>query len=154
MVTFTVPGQLRRFMRGHQRTAYTALFAASSAALKKLAADEKHIGGDTPGFLGVLHTWGRQLEYHPHIHYIVPGGCFDKTDGYWHSSRVDFYLPVTALSKIFRAKFRDAMIKTGLFGQINPIVWKLDWNVNCQAVGSSEGSIEETGTLCLQGGHH
>jgi hypothetical protein len=82
------------------------------------------------------------LEYHPHIHYIVSGGFFDKSNGYWHSSRVDFYLPVTALSKIFRAKFRDAMIKTGLFGQINPIVWKLDWNVNCQAVGSSEGSLK------------
>jgi len=142
MVTFTVPSQLRRFMRSHQRIAYAAFFAASSAALKKLSADEEFVGGDCPGFFGVLHTWGRQLEYHPHIHYIVPGGAFDKTSGYWHSSRVDFYVPVPALSKIFRAKFRDEMKKAGLFDQIDPIVWNIDWNVNCQAVGGSEASLK------------
>ena len=142
MVTFTVPRQLRRFMRSHQRIAYTALFAASSAALKKLSADKKFVGGDCPGFFGVLHTWGRQLEYHPHIHYIVPGGAFDKESGNWHSSRVDFYVPVQALSKIFHAKFRDEMKKAGLFDQIDPIIWSIDWNVNCQAVGSSEGSLK------------
>jgi len=142
MITFTVPEQLRRFIRSHQRIAYTALFAASSAALKKLSADEKFVGGDCPGFFGVLHTWGRQLEYHPHLHYIVPGGAFDKESGNWHSSRIDFYVPVPALSKIFRAKFRDEMEKSGLFDQINPIVWSMDWNVNCQAVGSSEASLK------------
>jgi hypothetical protein len=51
-------------------------------------------------------------------------------------------VPVAALSKIFKAKFRDEMIKVGLYNQINPVVWKLDWNVNCQAVGSSEGSLK------------
>ena len=142
MVTFTVPRQLRRFMRSHQRMAYSALFAASSASLKKLSSDEKFVGGNCPGFFGVLHTWGRQLEYHPHIHYIVPGGAFDKESGNWHSSRVDFYVPVSALSKIFRAKFRDEMKKAGLFDQLDPIVWNIDWNVNCQAVGSSEGSLK------------
>ena len=142
MVTFTVPEQLRRFMRSYQRIGYAALFAASSAALKKLSTDEKFVGGNSPGFFGVLHTWGRQLEYHPHIHYIIPGGAFDKESGIWHSSRIDFYVPVSALSEIFRAKFRDKMKNAGLFDQINPIVWKLDWNVNCQAVGSSEGSLK------------
>ena len=142
MVTFTVPEQLRRFMRSQQKDTYSAFFIASSAALKKLSADEKFIGGNLPGFFGVLHTWGRQLEYHPHIHYIVPGGALDKESGCWHSSRQDFYVSVFALSKIFRAKFRDEMIKAGLFDQINPVVWKLSWNVNCQAVGSSEGSLK------------
>lgn len=142
MVTFTVPEQLRRFMRGHQSITYSAFFTASSSALKTLSADEEFVGGGCLGFFGVLHTWGRQLEYHPHIHYIIPGGCFDKSSGYWHSSRVDFYVPVRALSKIFKAKFRDQMKKAGLFEQINPAVWKLDWNVNCQAVGSSEGSLK------------
>ena len=142
MVTFTVPQQLRRFIRSHQRTAYSAFFAASSAALKILSADEEFVGGNCPGFFGVLHTWGRQLDYHPHIHYIVPGGAFDKGSGNWHSSRVDFYVPVSALSKIFRARLQDEMKKAGLFDQIDPIVWNIDWNVNCQAVGSSEGSLK------------
>jgi hypothetical protein len=65
------------------------------------------------GFLSVLHTWGRTLEFHPHIHYIVPGGALSSTDGLWHPSRIDFYLPVKALSQIFKAKFRDAMREAG-----------------------------------------
>ena len=141
MITFTVPEPLRRFIRQNQRIAYSALFKASSEAIKKLALDEKYIGGDLPGFLGVLHTWGRTLEYHPHIHYIVPGGAFSTFDGLWHPSRVDFYLPVKALSKIFKAKFRKIMRDAGLLDQIPPEVWQVDWNVNSQAVGSSEASL-------------
>ena len=142
MITFTVPEQLRRFIRKNQKATYSALFKASSEAIKKLAADEKYIGGDLPGFLGVLHTWGRTLEYHPHIHYIVPGGALSTTDSLWHPSRIDFYLPVRALSKIFKAKFRDTMKDAGLFDQIPSEVWQIDWNVNSQAVGSSEASLK------------
>lgn len=107
MITFTVPQQIRRFIRSHQRACYAAMFKASSETIKKLVLDEKYIGGDLPGFLGVLHTWGRQLAYHPHIHYVVPGGALAKKDDRWHPSRIDFYLPVKAMSKIFKAKFRD-----------------------------------------------
>ncbi|HUV13505.1 MAG TPA: transposase [Acidobacteriota bacterium] len=142
MMTFTVPEQLRRFIRKNQRASYSALFKASSETIKKLALDEKYIGGDLPGFLGVLHTWGRTLEYHPHIHYIVPGGALSTTDGLWHPSRIDFYLPVRALSKIFKAKFKEAMKNARLFDQIPSEVWQLDWNVNSQAVGSSETSLK------------
>jgi ribosomal protein L32 len=72
LITFTVPDSLRHFIRKNQRIAYSALFKTSSEAMKKLAPDQHYIGGDLPGFFGVLHTWGRTLEYHPHIHYIVP----------------------------------------------------------------------------------
>jgi hypothetical protein len=120
MVTFTVPECVRDFIRGHQRSAYGALFKASAESIKKLAADERHIGGDLPGLVGILHTWGRQLQYHPHIHYIAPGGAFCGKDGNWHPSRLDFYLPVKALSKIYRAKFRDAMKAEGLLHLIDP----------------------------------
>jgi len=142
LLTFTVPESLRRFIRKNQRTAYSALFKASSEAIKKLVPDEKFIGADLPGFFGILHTWGRTLEFHPHIHYIVPGGALSSTDGRWHPSRIDFYLPVKALSKIFKAKFRDAMREAGLFDQIPQEVWQTDWIVNSQAVGSSEASLK------------
>ena len=130
LLTFTVPENLRRFIRKNQRVAYSALFKASSEAIKKLALDENYIGGDLPGFFGVLHTWGRTLEFHPHIHYVVPGGALSTTDGLWHPSRIDFYLPVKALSLIFKAKFHDAMKDAGLFDEIPPDVWQIDWNVN------------------------
>jgi hypothetical protein len=142
LITFTVPEQLRSFIRQHQRLGYSALFKASSEAIKKLAKDPKHIGGDLPGFFGVLHTWGRTLQYHPHIHYIVSGGALRSSDGSWHPSRIDFFLPVKALSKIFRAKFRDLMKRAKLFDQILPEVWQTDWNVNSQAVGSSEATLK------------
>ncbi len=74
MVTFTLPKQLRGVVRSNQRVAYAAIFKASALAIKKLSSDKKYIGGDLPRFFGVLHTWGRQLQYHPHIHYIIPGG--------------------------------------------------------------------------------
>lgn len=141
MLTFTVPAQLREFVRGHPREGYGALFEASAGAIKTLAADPKHIGADTPGFFGVLHTWGRQLQYHPHIHYVVPGGGFDSLDGRWHAADRGFYLPVRALSPIFRAKFRDAMEHAGLIEEIDPAVWRVDWNVNCQPVGDAKASL-------------
>jgi hypothetical protein len=142
LLTFTVPENLRRFIRKNQRVAYSALFKASSEAMKKLALDKHYIGGDLPGFFGVLHTWGRTLEYHPHIHYIVPGGALSSADGFWHPSRIDFYLPVRALSMIFKAKFRDEMMEAGLFDEIPSELWQIDWNVNSQAVGSSEASLK------------
>jgi len=142
MITFTVPAALRDFIRANGRTAYAALFRASSRTLKRLASEPTYFGGDIPGFFGVLHTWGRQMHYHPHIHYIVPGGALCRTDGLWHSSRTDFYLPVRALSIIFKAKFRDAMKEAGLFDQIPSDLWQIEWNVNSQAIGSSEASLK------------
>ena len=142
MLTFTVPEKLRRFIRSHQRVGYAAMFAASSQTIKKLAADPKYIGADMPGFFGVLHTWGRQMPYHPHIHYIVPGGALSKTDGKWHCSRIDFFLPVKAMSKIFKAKFRDIIKNSGLYSQIDSDVWNQNWVVNCQAIGAGEHSLK------------
>lgn len=141
MLTFTVPAHLRKFLRRHPREGYAALFAASSGAIKTLAADDKHLGADTPGFFGVLHTWGRQLQYHPHIHYVVPGGGFDSADGRWHAADRGFFLPVRALSPIFRAKFRAAMREVGLLAEIDAEVWTVDWNVNCQPVGDGQQSL-------------
>jgi hypothetical protein len=142
MLTFTVPEQLRAFLRAHQRLGYGALFEASAAAIKKLAPDPKFLGAHTPGLLGVLHTWGRQLQYHPHIHYLVPGGALSTHDGHWHASSPGFYLPVHALSAIFRAKFRHAMDEQGLLDEIPAAVWEVDWNVNCQAVGSGQVTLK------------
>jgi hypothetical protein len=142
LFTFTVPENLRPFMRKNQRLAYSALFKTSSDAMKKLALDQRHIGADLPGFFGVLHTWGRTLQYHPHIHYIVPGGALSTTDGHWHPSRIDCYLPLKALSIIFKAKFREQMKPAALFNQIPPEVWQCDWNVNSQAVPSSEACLK------------
>jgi len=137
LITFTVPEELRPFIRSNQRLGYSALFKASSYAIKRLAADSRYVGGDLPGFFGVLHTWGRQLHFHPHIHYLAPGGAFSTQDRRWHPSRLDFYLPVHALSKIFKAKFKQEMHKAGRLPDIPPQVWSQSWNVNVQPLGNA-----------------
>jgi hypothetical protein len=134
LVSFTLPAELRTLARSNQKTIYNLLFRASAAALQQLAQDPRFVGGRL-GMVGVLHTWTRQLLYHPHVHYIVTGGGLTD-DGRWRSSRKDFLVPVKALSPIFRAKFRDALKQTELFTQVDPRVWQKDWVVHSEPVGS------------------
>lgn len=142
MLTFTVPQQLRPFCRSHQRLAYETLFSAAAGAIKKLARDPRHIGTDLPGFTGVLHTWGRQLQYHPHVHFIVPAGGLSRNREEWLAAGNEFYLPVRALAKIVKARFKTAMEKNAVLPLIDPRVWQCSWNVNCQAVGDAEASLK------------
>jgi hypothetical protein len=141
MITFTVPQQLRRFIRSNPTKAYSAMFTASSQTLKAVAATTRFVGGDLPGFFGVLHTWGRQLQYHPHIHYVVPGGAVSKSDGTWHPSPVSFFAPVKVMSTIFRAKLRNELNRIDLLKYVDPDVWQQDFIVNCQAVGTCQESV-------------
>jgi hypothetical protein len=141
LVTFTLPSGLRAVARHHQRVVYSALFEASSESLRDLAADPKHLGTDRLGFFGVLHTWGRTLEYHPHVHYVVPGGGLGAAGDRWLPSRTDFLVPVKALSILYRAKFRDALARAGLREAVDPSVWRQDWVVHCQAAGDGRESL-------------
>jgi hypothetical protein len=141
-LTFTVPEPLRAFLRSHQREGYAALFAASAAAIKVLAADPKRLAAEHLGFLGVLHTWGRTLNYHPHIHYLVPGGVLAGAEHlHWQPTSTGFFLPVRALSRLYRARFRHAMHKAALLEHIPPDVWSTEWNVHCQSVPSAEAAL-------------
>ncbi|MDT8273491.1 MAG: transposase [Desulfomonilia bacterium] len=141
MITFTVPAPFRTVFRQHQRFAYAAFFAATSGTMKKLASEQTWFPGDVPGFFGVLHTWGRQLQYHPHIHYIVPGGAFSSEDHSWHACRKAFYLPVRVAAKLVKHRMYTALKRNGLLSSIDAAAWSQDWNVNSQPVGSGERSI-------------
>jgi hypothetical protein len=142
LVTFTLPAALRELVRSHQRVCYAALFEASSEALRQLAADPKHLGSRRCGFFGVLHTWGRTLEYHPHVHYVVPGGALSQDGSQWQGSRSDFFLPVRALSILFRAKFREALQAAGLSDCVEAAVWRHDWVVHCRPAGDGRASLK------------
>jgi len=142
LITFTIPAGLRGLARSHQRIAYPALFDASSAAIKPLAADPKYVGTTQCGFFGVLHTWGRTLDYHPHVHYVVPGGGIGQDGTQWLPSRANYFVPVEALSVLFRAKFRDALGRAGLLSQVDPAVWRQKWVVHSKAVGDGRASLK------------
>jgi hypothetical protein len=140
LVTFTLPDGLRKTARSNQKTIYDLLFTTSAAALKKLALDPRFVGGQI-GMVGVLHTWARDSSYHPHVHYIVPGGGL-CSDGKWLSSAEEFLVRVEPLSIIFRAKFKDELEKTHLFDDLDPKVWKQNWVVHSEPVGSGEHALK------------
>jgi hypothetical protein len=139
LLTFTLPQELRSLVRSNQKALYSLLFTASAEAVKKLALDPKQLGG-RPAMLGVLHTWGRDLVYHPHVHYIIAGGCL-SSDNRWLCSSEKFLLAVKALSPIFRAKFRDGLKKLGLYDSVLQRVWKKRWVIHCKPVGAGEGAL-------------
>jgi len=141
LLTFTVPEGLRPFLRAHQRTGYAALFEAASEAIGTLAQDKRFVGCDRCGFTGILHTWGRQLQYHPHLHFIVPGGGLNEDHSAWIPSRPEFFIHVHPLSRAFRHRFRKRMRKAGLEERIPPEVWEQEWNVNSKAVGNAQAAL-------------
>jgi hypothetical protein len=102
-IVFTLPHQLSALVLQNKRLLYDLLFSASAATMLELARDPKHLGADI-GFLGVLHTWGQNLQVHPHVHYIVPAGGLALDGSKWIDSPRRFFLPVKALSRVFRGK--------------------------------------------------
>jgi putative transposase/transposase-like zinc-binding protein len=140
LVTFTLPAELRPLARSHQQAIYNLLFRASPAALLQLAQDPRFVGARL-GMVGVLHTWTRQLLYHPHVHYIVSAGGLTN-DCHWRAARKDFLVPVKALSPIFRAKFRDQLKTSELFALVAPRVWRKDWVVHSEPVGSGQEAFQ------------
>jgi len=141
MLTFTLPAALQEAARSQQTLFYNVLFRASAAAAQGLARDPRFVGGQL-GLVGVLHTWGRNLAYHPHIHYLVPAGGVASDNQSWLAARQDFLLPVKALSKIFRAKFRHILQKSDHFAQIPTKVWRQDWVVHCKPVGDGRTALK------------
>jgi hypothetical protein len=99
-----LPIELSAFVLVNKRLLYDLLYRTSAATMLELARDPKHLGADI-GFLGVLHTWGQNLEHHPHVHYIVPAGGLALDGARWIDSSRRFFLPVHALSRVFRGKF-------------------------------------------------
>jgi hypothetical protein len=141
MVTFTLPADLKQVARSNQKIVYNILFRTSAAALQQLAQDPRFVGGRI-GMIGVLHTWTRDLSYHPHVHYLVPAGALAPDGQRWLPARKDFLVHVKPLSILFRAKFRDELKKTSLFDLIPAETWTKDWVVHCQPVGSGVAALK------------
>jgi hypothetical protein len=103
-VVFTLPRALDSIALANPREVYGLLMRAAAETVIELAADSKHLGAEV-GVLAVLHTWGQNLELHPHVHCVVPGGGPSPDGTRWIGSRPGFFLPVRVLSRVFRGKF-------------------------------------------------
>jgi hypothetical protein len=99
-VVFTVPEELHGFFAGNYRLAADILFGAAAETLKVFQRNNWRMEG---GFLGVLHTWGRTLNWHPHLHVLVSAGGRDLATGRWRQARDNYLFPVRAMSKVFGA---------------------------------------------------
>jgi len=139
-VVFTLPEELNGIVLHNREFMFDILFKAASETLRKLAMDGKYLGAET-GFTSILHTWGSNLMFHPHVHMIIPGGGLTES-GQWRSSRKKFFIPVKVLAKMFRGKFMYALEKMrheiqgleddGVWRTTANTLYSKDWYVYCK----------------------
>jgi hypothetical protein len=103
-VVFTLPVALHPLVLHHPRRLYDLLFQAASQTLLTLAADPKRLGAQI-GLTAILHTWGQNLLFHPHLHCVVTGGGLGPDGSRWIATRPGYLLPVKVLARLFRGKF-------------------------------------------------
>lgn len=128
-VVFTLPSELRLIVRSNQVQLYNCLFNAATYALFKLMADSQFAGG-IPGMLGVLHTWSRDMNYHPHVHFLIPAVVISKDRLQWLPiKRKKFLVPKSMLSTIFRARFMKLARKALPHIKFPQSVWDKKWVV-------------------------
>ena len=144
MVTFTLPEPLRRIFAAEPVVMIDLLFAASAEAMQQVAARPRHLGA-TLGMTGVLHTWGRQMQRHPHVHYIVPGGGWNQEKGCWVTPRkADWLLPHRAVAAAYRARLEEGLRERlpQWHAQIPVACWRQRWVVDMAHVGRGESAIK------------
>jgi len=144
-LTFTLPDELRNLAWSHQRVVYGALMRAAGESIAQLARDRGFLGG-TPGMVGVLHTWTRDLRYHPHVHFLVTGGGLADDGRTWRlPQHSGFLMPGRVLSALlrdkFRGKLRAALDKAGLTKSIPRRVWRRRWVVHAQQAGRGQAVL-------------
>jgi Putative transposase/Transposase zinc-binding domain len=130
-VVLTLPQELRELVRRHQNDLYDILLRAAAHALITLAADPHDVGG-LIGVLCVLHTWSRTLAYHPHVHCLVPAGGVSADHFEWRPARPTYLVPVQALAKFLRGRFRALVHQERPDLTIPESVWTRGWVVSCQ----------------------
>ena len=116
-VVFTLPAEIAALALQNRRRLYGLLFRAAARTLREIAADPKHLGAAI-GFLAVLHTWGSNLAYHPHLHCVVPGGGLSPERDRWIACRPGFFLPVRVLSRRFRTLFLEGLEREFRHGRL------------------------------------
>ncbi len=107
-VVFTLPAEVAAIAFYNQELVYGMLFRIAAQTLLTIAQDPKHLGAGI-GFFAILHTWGQNLLFHPHLHCVVPGGGLSPDGQSWVPCRPGFFLPVRVLSRLFRRLFLQAL---------------------------------------------
>ncbi|HET55228.1 MAG TPA: IS91 family transposase [Ignavibacteria bacterium] len=156
-LVFTVPHCLNKLFYINQAVAYSLLFKAAGKSLQQTASNPDFLGAEV-GAVGILHTWGQNLSYHPHIHMIVPAGGLDEDMGQWIVSKRKFFVPIKAISKVFRgilcSLLANAIAKEEMllpdnankFKQLQDQAYKKNWVVYCEkAISNAQSLIKYLG---------
>jgi hypothetical protein len=156
-IVFTIPASLHILFYVNQKICYDLLMKSASQAVLKAGENPRFLGAKT-GCAAILHTWGQALTYHPHVHLLVPAGGFDSDMLEWRQSDDDFFVPVKALSSLFRGIFAQNIYKYA--GELIPsvngetintdflrtLIYKTSWNVFAKpALRDAENVIEYLG---------
>jgi hypothetical protein len=152
-VVFTVPDLLNKLIYNNQNQLYNLLFTCASQTLTELAMDKKYLGAQI-GVTTILHTWGQNLSYHPHIHCIVPGGGLSTKGTEFTHSRKKFFIPVKVLSRKFRGKFmhylcslinnQSITVPQDIdFNILKDKLYNIDWVVHCKPPFKTPESVIE-----------
>ncbi len=147
LVTFTVPVQMRPLVYSHQREAYDLLIKLAWQTLCEFGLNDRTLQGRM-GATAVLHTHSRALNFHPHVHIVVPAGAIDTAHNRWRSKQGKFLFSEKALAKVFRGKWFQAMKERG---------WSVKaslprkWIVDCEWVGNGEKALIYLGRYLYRG---
>lgn len=147
LVTFTVPNELRAWFWEHQRTAYDLLLRTAWMTVQAFGRRDPQLNGQM-GAHAVLHTHNRRLEYHPHVHLIVPAGAVNKKHKQWRSKGGKYLFPVANLSRVYRAKWFEALSLLGVEVRTS---LPSEWVVHCKAVGRGDKALAYLGRYLYRG---
>ena len=147
MITFTLPAQLRPLVWQHQRLLYSLMFDCVWDTLHTFSQNDKKLKG-VPGVIAVLHTHSRALDYHPHIHAVMPAAIVDKLNKLWRTQQGKYLFNHKALAKVFRAKMLQRIIQENL---LLPKSMPQKWVVDCKAVGSGDKALVYLGRYLYRG---
>jgi Putative transposase/Transposase zinc-binding domain len=144
LATFTVPEALRPWIRSEQTFFYDLLLRESAATLQDVAGQPRYGLEGRLGMLSVLHTWTRQLIYHPHVHCVIPAAALREDGSLGWPNQRDFLLPVQRLSARWRSRLKQALFeqRPDIAAKINPGVWHSPWVVHLQPAGRGRQALE------------
>jgi hypothetical protein len=136
LVTFTLPAALRSLARAHPKMVYSLLMQCAADTLKTFGLNKKGLNAQL-GLCAVLHTHNRRLDFHPHVHIVVPGGGIHRARREWRKLQGGYLFNGRALGAVFRGTFLRALEQAGL----NPVQTPKRWVAHCKGVGQGEQAL-------------
>ncbi len=139
LITFTLPAELRLVARLYPKIIYDLMFALASKTVMEAMGSPKRLGG-LIGLTGVLHTHSRRLDYHPHIHFIVPGVALLEQKSICVQTKKRFLVYGQVLGRLFRGKFFAGLKKLGI--RFPHVPYNKDWVVDCKYTGRGDSTLK------------